>query len=95
MGWWDAGTNGGISQMTGQEPIGLWGDEPADLMADAVVEIRRAFQRAVNRDPTKSELRAGLEFVLGAYDDDPVPKTQEEKIAFRKEWDKRVDEGKT
>lgn len=26
---------------------------------------------------------------------EPIPKTAEEKIAFRKEWDRRVEEGKT
>jgi len=40
--------------------------------------------------------QSGLRFSVHVeYEpDEPVPKTQEEKIAFRKEWDARVDEGK-
>lgn len=67
MGWWNAKANGASLQ---SDDTGiLWGDGPADLMGDAVDRIVEEFERCVERRPTKVELRAGLEFTLGAYDE--------------------------
>lgn len=67
MGWWNAAPNGASLQT---EDTGLiWGDSVADIMDDAIFRIIREFQKEHGRKPTKAELRAGLEFDLGAYEE--------------------------
>lgn len=46
----------------------VWGDQPADKMADVVEVITNIFLEDVGRKPTKAELREGLEFHLRALD---------------------------
>lgn len=43
---------------------GLWGDQPADVMGDALQEVVVSFLRDVRRLPTKDEIRRGVEFTL-------------------------------
>jgi hypothetical protein len=48
---------------------GFWGDAPADQMDNAIAAIVEDFKDIFGRKPTKAELRAGLEFSLGAYEE--------------------------
>lgn len=67
MGWWHAGEHGESLQT---EPTGLaWGDGPADEMERALANITALFQGAWGRKPTVAELRSGLEFSLGGYEE--------------------------
>lgn len=43
---------------------GLWGDQPADVIGDALQEVVVSFLRDVRRLPTKDEIRRGVEFTL-------------------------------
>jgi hypothetical protein len=58
MGYWEQG-----------EPVNgktlLWGDQPADVLDDAIQEMIVNFLRDIRRLPTKEEIRRGLEFCLG------------------------------
>lgn len=64
MGWWNAARSGASLQM--EETGLLWGDSPADVMDDAIAEIRMRFCEEVGREPTIGEIRAGVEFSLGS-----------------------------
>lgn len=44
---------------------GLWGDQPADVIGDALQDVIIAFLQDVRRLPTKDEIRRGVEFALG------------------------------
>lgn len=61
MGWWHQDEEG--HSFTGEM---LWGDSVADILDSAIAEITTEFLKREARKPTKSELRAGLEFSLGA-----------------------------
>jgi len=73
MGWWEQGAQGGIAQLTGGPAdagrVQIWGDGPADILDGALAEIVKEFQEAWDRKPYKDELRRGLEFSLGNYDE--------------------------
>jgi hypothetical protein len=69
MGWWASGTDGPFPAEGELELI--WGDGPADIIDGAFREIAREFVDNVGRKPTVAELRNGLEFSLGALEDDP------------------------
>jgi len=58
MGWWSTGSSGGIEM--GAENI--WGDEPADILDQALIDINDVFMREWGRLPTTAELRAGFAF---------------------------------
>lgn len=64
MGYW-TGTVVGDLEGTGL----VWGDQPADIIDNAVDEAIAVFQQDVGRMPTKAELREGLEFYLRIRDD--------------------------
>lgn len=67
MGWWNQGSDGSSLH---EEDTGLtWGDGPADTFGDALDNVVVQFQSALGRNPTKAELRAGLEFTLGPYEE--------------------------
>lgn len=51
MGWWAAGE-------------GVWGDEPADVLDDALDKIVAQFRTEWKRDPTYAELEYGVRFVV-------------------------------
>jgi hypothetical protein len=71
MGWWEQNEQGvSFADAEGEEMV--WGDGPADTMGAAVDEIVAEFERDWDRKPTKAEIRAGLEFVLGGYKDEKL-----------------------
>lgn len=65
MGYWngDAEGNSFRGDLT-------WGDAPADIVDDAIIQIVDIFQRDVGRKPTKEELLAGFKFSWNGYDED-------------------------
>jgi hypothetical protein len=64
MGWWQQDSEGRSFAKDEDGPEMIWGDGPADIMADACDAIVREFQRDWGRKPTKEELVAGLKFRL-------------------------------
>lgn len=62
MGWWSQTTEGNAPR-DGEAGL-AWGDGPADILDVALDEIASAFRSDLGREPTKAELRAGLEFSL-------------------------------
>jgi hypothetical protein len=40
----------------------VWGDEPADIIGDALDKIDAAFMREFDRKPTLAEVLAGVKF---------------------------------
>ena len=66
MGYWDMGQSGMSFTKSGKDPASqmIWGDEPADAVADAVYRIKIAFIRDVGRMPSKVEIMEGFKFVL-------------------------------
>ena len=71
MGWWTAGEGGESLLNPGSTEL-AWGDTPADIMDEAVDKIIAAFEDYLERNPTKTEIRAGLEFCLGGYPTEEV-----------------------
>lgn len=70
MGYWNSTAEGGSLQ---SEDTGIiWGDQPADIMDLAIAKIVETFELEVGRPPTKTEMRAGLEFSMGIYKDEAV-----------------------
>lgn len=68
MGWWTQDELGhSFRAAEGAEMF--WGDSVADTMDEAIDNIVADFVRDQGRQPTKAELRAGLEFSLGSYDE--------------------------
>lgn len=59
MGYWAAGD-------------GVWGDEPADILDEALNRIAAIYRRDWGREPYESELRAGLKFSWDKDDDGPA-----------------------
>ena len=67
MGWWRAGKDGSSLHL---EETGLvWGDSVADIMDDAIDRIVQEFSAEGGRRPTEEELKAGLLFSLGGYEE--------------------------
>ena len=70
MGWWTADAaelrNAGAEDAKTHP---MWGDVPADILGNAVDEIVAQFQEDLGRRPTKAELRDGLDFTLGVYEE--------------------------
>ena len=60
MGWWDAEADG--SSFAEEETGLVWGDDPADILGDALTKIITAFIRDIGRKPTEEELVAGMRF---------------------------------
>ena len=59
MSWW--------SILKAVDPE-TWGDEPADIMCDALEDIVKVFNKEVGRNPTVFELEYGLEFSIAGLD---------------------------
>ncbi len=59
-GWWRTKKTGGM------HPDGdlIMGDEPADIMGEALSAIQAAYQERWDREPSKEELRRVFNFVL-------------------------------
>jgi hypothetical protein len=70
MGWWMQDAEGHSFADGGEL---LWGDGPADTLDAALEEIIKEFEDTYRRRPTKAELRSGLEFGIGNYDENKVP----------------------
>lgn len=64
MGYW---TGTVVGDLEGKGLV--WGDQPADIVDDAIERAINVFQEDVGRLPTKEELREGLEFYLRVRDD--------------------------
>ena len=59
MGWW-------------QTPDGVWGDETADVIDEALTKIEDAFMREWGRIPTQQEIISGVYWsVVPRYTDPP------------------------
>ena len=73
MGWWIADRDsGGMAERKNASARDaasntMWGDDPADAFDRAIEQIVERFTSELGRRPSKSELRAGLAFSLGAY----------------------------
>jgi hypothetical protein len=73
MGWWVADPeSGGMAELRNAGPEDaltkpMWGDVPADIFGEALDGIVEQFEADLGRRPSKAELRAGLEFSLGPY----------------------------
>lgn len=61
MGYWRANERGESLQIGGDM---IWGDQPADIMGNALEEIIAVFRRDRERLPTEAEIKAGLLFSL-------------------------------
>lgn len=59
MGYWGQDEEGN-SLIIGSSMV--WGDQPADIMGDALDEIIAVFLKDVGRKPTIEELVGGLKF---------------------------------
>lgn len=63
MGYWEQSEEG--YSFTGAdrtpEPL-IWGDQPADIVDDAIWQITAVFIKDVGRLPSKAEMMAGLTF---------------------------------
>jgi len=68
MGWWSQDDSG--FSFTGDGET-VWGDGPADTIDLALEEIRREYETAWGRPPTKQEIISGLRFSLRCRDDFP------------------------
>jgi hypothetical protein len=64
MGYW---TGTVIGDLEGKGLV--WGDQPADIVDDAIERAINVFEEDLGRKPTKAELREGLEFYLRVRDD--------------------------
>ena len=63
MGYWSNGPDSKGEEM-------IWGDEPADIMGDALDKIITVFIKYWDRMPTEEEIMRGLKFsVAGALED--------------------------
>ena len=61
MGYWRQSEQGKSLQVGGNL---VWGDQPADIMGNALKKIIVVFQRDRERLPTEDEVKAGLLFSL-------------------------------
>lgn len=71
MGWWRAGEDG--SSLHSEETGLAWGDSVADILDNALDEIKDEFLQFWGRKPLRAELEAGLQFALGGYEGDGDP----------------------
>ncbi len=67
MGYWSTTPSG---ESFADDDTHVWGDQPADIMDNALDEIRKIFQFDVGRPPTDTELLAG--FLFSAQMEVPV-----------------------
>lgn len=64
MGYWQQNEQGvSFAQAKSHEEL-VWGDQPADIMGNALKEIVSVFLRDRDRLPTEAEVKAGLLFSL-------------------------------
>ena len=64
MGYWKQNEQGvSFADAKNHEEL-IWGDQPADIMGNALKEIIAVFLRDRDRLPTEAEIKAGLLFSL-------------------------------
>ncbi len=71
MGWWEHGRDGHsfVRSSVDDNNLMMWGDEPADIIGDAIHAIKIAFLRDLGRMPSKDEIIAGIKFSTAVLDD--------------------------
>jgi hypothetical protein len=74
MGWWEQDEEGNSFALGSGM---YWGDGPADIMGEAVQQIVAEFEAAMRRKPTLAEMKAGLLFSLGDYEDEEEASAEE------------------
>lgn len=72
MGYWSQDDEGHSFAESTTDPGMTWGDTPADIVGDAIEQIKAAFVRDLDRLPTKAEVIAGLQFTTAVLDDLPA-----------------------
>ena len=64
MGYWETSKEGASFQVDSKM---IWGDQPADILDEALDKIVKVFKSDVGRPPTKTELVAGFKFSISVY----------------------------
>lgn len=62
MGYWSQHADGTSFAVDSDM---VWGDQPSDILDDAIDKAVEVFTRDVGRAPTKEEMLAGFKFCLG------------------------------
>lgn len=70
MGYWSQNEQGASFADAENGEDMIWGDQPADVVDDALNRIVAVFMQDVGRVPSVSEVRAGIEFSLARLDED-------------------------
>ncbi len=86
MGYWDTNEQGhSFEKSEGGEEL-LWGDQPADIIDNAIWEIKVAFLRDIGRLPSVTEILSGIKFSTNVLDGLPaVPSEAKEMTAQQEE----------
>jgi hypothetical protein len=67
MGWWTINNKGGgIAGPAGRRGVG--GDEPADLLSQAIRKCIGVWFKEWQRPPTRYEMEAAFRFAMGSFD---------------------------
>lgn len=70
MGYWSTNEQGrSFTEADNGEEL-VWGDQPADVLDEAIQKIKALFLHDVGRLPSVAEMRAGVEFSFGVIHDD-------------------------
>lgn len=66
MGWWSQDNEGHsfADAMAGETVVGVWGDEPADIIDAALDAINEAFMDTWGRLPYRAEMESGIKFSM-------------------------------
>ena len=67
MGYWNSAADG--SSLQAEDTGIIWGDQPADILDDAIDAIVSKFTEDVGRVPTRAEMEAGWLFSISTYED--------------------------
>jgi len=92
MGYWEQGPDGvSFARTEGeQEPL-IWGDQPADIIGNALWEVKVAFLRDLGRLPSVAEILAGIAFSTNILDED-LPKWPENAKPITAEQHKVIEQ---
>ena len=71
MGWWEHGEGGLSFVKSDNDPNNkmVWGDEPADIIDNALFRITAAFVKELGRMPSRKEIIAGIQFSTNVLDE--------------------------
>lgn len=88
MGYWESDSR------TRPDGTVIWGDQPADILSDALWQIVACFAKDMGRLPTKEEMIQGIEFSLGGPNGDllALPEAGDESAEIPAEVAKVLDE---